>query len=105
MIKDITLQEFEKIKKEGSVVVEFYTTWCGDCHMMAPTYENLASNFKDTQFFKINAEEANVFRKNGGYNILKVPTFIFYKNGVEVGRTIEYNPIEKMQKMVIETLK
>ncbi len=98
MIKDVTLNEFEKLNIEGVVMVDFYTEWCGDCKMMKPVYDNLAKEFEgQVNFYTINAENANVFRKPGKYNIQKVPTFILYKDGVEIERGIEYMPIEIMR--------
>ncbi len=98
MIKNMTLQEFEGIKNEGVVIVDFYTEWCGDCKMMQPIYENLANEFKDkpVKFAAVDAEQAEVFRKAEGYNVTKVPTFIVFKDGKEVARGVEYQPMDKM---------
>ncbi|MCP4336420.1 MAG: thioredoxin family protein [Mycoplasma sp.] len=98
MIKDLTLKEFEKKNKEGIVMVDFYTEWCGDCKMMEPVYKELSEKYKEkVSFFSVNAENSGVFRKKGIYNILRVPTFILFENGKEIIRGVEYNPIQVME--------
>lgn len=66
-------------------VVDFYADWCGPCKAMKPIFAELEEEMKGKVEFKkvdveANGEEA---MKNGVQNI---PTFIIYKNGVEISR-------------------
>ncbi len=106
MIKELTIKEFEEIKNNGVVIVDFYTEWCGDCKIMEPIYQNLHDKYEDkVTFVKVNAEDAGVFRIKGPYNVLRVPTFIIYKDGKEIARGIEYNPMQVMEDWIKKAIK
>jgi len=62
-------------------VLYFSTTWCGPCKAMAPIITE-AANSLDIQ--KIDAEQNPDLTRQ--YSVTTVPTFIFLKNGQEVGR-------------------
>ena len=76
----------------------FYGTWCGDSKREVPKFYKVID---ETGFDKNRLEMIGVDRKpeaykaspNGeeiGLNIHRVPTFIFYKNNIEVARIVEY---------------
>lgn len=73
------------IATEGVVIVEFYLSQCGPCRKMKPIYLEIANELKGQASFGKILLSGNrpVGRAN---NIQKVPTFILYRNGVEVKR-------------------
>lgn len=81
------LQSLIESSKEKPLILDFYADWCGPCMITLPRYEQ-ASNEMDGKaiFGKINVEDPegkNVAIKNG---VSSIPTFIVFKNGVEVER-------------------
>ena len=57
-------------------VIDFYTTWCGPCKMMAPMVESLAGKYAGKiDFYKVDIDQepelASVF------GIRSIPTFLF----------------------------
>ena len=73
----------EILKSETPVFVDFYTTWCGPCRMMAPVVEELATELDGTvKVVKVDAEEAA--DASGKYGVASVPTFILFKGGEAV---------------------
>ena len=57
-------------------VIDFYTTWCGPCKMMAPVVESLAGKYAGKiDFYKVDIDQepelASVF------GIRSIPTFLF----------------------------
>ena len=57
-------------------VIDFYTTWCGPCKMMAPVVESLAEKYAGKiDFYKVDIDQepelASVF------GIRSIPTFLF----------------------------
>src|SRR5450631_3126435 len=69
---------------ELPVVVDFWADWCGPCKMMAPHFENAASQLPMVRFAKLDTEaNPNVSTANG---IRSIPTLILYRAGREIGR-------------------
>ena len=62
-------------------ILYFSTTWCGPCKAMAPVVTEAAQSLN---IQKIDAEQNP--QLTAQYGIRTVPTFIFLKNGQEVGR-------------------
>lgn len=84
----ISTEKFdETIKGKKLTMVDFYTTWCGPCKMMAPHVKKLAAENGDlVNVMQIDAE-AQV-EISGRYNIRAYPTLLFFKKG-QIVHTIE----------------
>lgn len=84
MIKHVTeLKELEELTKEGTVLVDFFATWCGPCKMLAPVLEELdADPSFGAQIIKIDTDEAEDIARN--FRIQAIPTLILFKDGKAV---------------------
>ncbi|KAM5536067.1 hypothetical protein V8D89_010325 [Ganoderma adspersum] len=65
-------------------VIDFHATWCGPCHMIAPTYEALAKQYPNVNFLKCDVDQAKDVA--GRYRVTAMPTFVFLKGAAEVDR-------------------
>lgn len=90
-----------KAKKEGIEILVVLGTWCSDSQEQLPRFYKILDKIK---FDKKSVQMICVDRnKEAGvldlvnYNIEKVPTFIVYRKGREIGRIIEtpYTTLEK----------
>lgn len=85
MVKLIaTEQEFDSVITGTSklVVVDFTASWCGPCKHIAPIFAQMADEFKDVVFVKVDVDEnEDTARK---CNINCMPTFKFFKDGQEI---------------------
>ena len=72
------------ISKDGVVVVDFWADWCGPCRSFAPIFEASASQRPTVTHLKVNVDESP--NLSGKYEIRSIPTTMFLKDGVVVGR-------------------
>ena len=84
-------------------------TWCGDSKRETPRFYKVmeAADFNFKKNFKlvaVNRGKKTPDNLQEGKNIIRVPTFIFYKKGKEIGRYVEY-PRESMEKDFLKILK
>ncbi|WP_435253677.1 thioredoxin family protein [Tenacibaculum sp. A30] len=71
----------------------FMGTWCGDSQRDVPNFYKILDeadfNYKNLELVTVNRQK----KANGleeGFDITHVPTFIFYKEGKEIGRFVEH---------------
>ena len=69
-------------------------TWCGDSKRETPRFYKILEladfEMKDFELVTVNRSKKTPDNLQAGLNIFKVPTFIFYKDGKEIGRYVEY---------------
>ena len=82
MVKIIS--ELTEIPQEGPVIIDFFATWCGPCKRIAPVYEELAEKYSNVTFLKVDVDESEHIASK--FNIESLPTFVLFKNGIEVTR-------------------
>lgn len=76
----------DKLSEAGQklVVVDFYATWCGPCNMVAPFVKQLATRFANVVFLKVDVDKCP--GTAAANNVQAMPTFIFFRNRVELER-------------------
>ncbi|MDO8460669.1 MAG: thioredoxin [Nanoarchaeota archaeon] len=83
---DITQKDFNEFTRKGNVVIEFGAPWCGPCRIMDPELEEAAEELKGkVKFGKINVDEQGDLAQR--FQVMSVPTLIFFKNGEQVERS------------------
>jgi len=88
MLKHINdREEFKAAIAEGTVLVDFFATWCGPCKMLSPVLEEV-SNEVEATIIKVDVDEAGPLAAQFG--IQAVPTLILFKNGERVDTRMGY---------------
>jgi len=85
----VTDADFEEIILKAGVpaVVDLWAEWCGPCHMIAPSVEQMANEFDGRAIVaKMNVDENPAVPANLG--IMGIPTLIYFKDGQEVDRQV-----------------
>lgn len=100
-----------KIKKEleGIDIKIFMGSWCHDSHREIPRYFKLmeAADFdfdQHTEIVGLTRGKKTPDNLQKGFDIKHTPTFIFYKDGKEIGRYIEHSR-QSMEKDFLKILK
>ena len=100
------LKSLKKLLKKVDIKV-FFGTWCGDSQKQVPIFFKIldAVHFNNQNITLIGVDRNRKTPDNlqEGLDIQRVPTFIFYKNGTEIGRIVEY-PIKSIETDMIRIL-
>lgn len=93
------MEEWNQMKEEGIVLVDFFATWCGPCKMLGPELEKLANQFvSQIKVAKIDVDSYPALAN--AYEIQSVPTLILFKNGKLVQRISGYRPFPELVKLI-----
>ena len=89
MLKHITnAQEFDSEIKQGTVLVDFFATWCGPCKMLSPALEEVAEENPDLLVLKIDVDEVGELAAR--YGIQAIPTLMLFKDGQRLETRMGY---------------
>lgn len=75
------------ISSAGSalVVVDYSTTWCGPCKVIAPKFEDFSDKYPDAVFLKVigdaSADASKLMKREG---VRSVPSFHYFVGGAKV---------------------
>ena len=76
-LKDFGIEVADDMK-EGYVLIDVFTQWCGPCKFVSPILERL----NDEGLFKLIKIDLDQNRPLGNrFNITAIPTLLFFKNG------------------------
>jgi thioredoxin 1 len=99
MIKHVNMEEYNKITKEGKLVlVDFYADWCGPCKMLTPFLEKLNEENEELQIIKVNVDQENELARE--YGVMSIPTLLVYKDGEVVKKELGFRPLEGLREMI-----
>lgn len=79
--------KIQQLKDEtGTVLVEFYATWCPHCKRMMPIVEDVKALLDGrAAVYQFDIDENDALSRK--LDVESVPTFIVYRNGREMWRT------------------
>ena len=76
-ILHVNESEFDRevLQDSGTVLVDFWATWCGPCRMLAPILEELSGQHPELKIVKV-------------YGIESIPTLLVFKGGQMADRSV-----------------
>ncbi|CAB4710913.1 unannotated protein [freshwater metagenome] len=78
---NVTETEFERlILEKGTVLVDFWASWCGPCRSFAPVYEATSEKYPELIFAKVDTEAEQSLAAAAG--ITSIPTLMIFRDGI-----------------------
>ncbi|KAJ9563747.1 hypothetical protein OSB04_008907 [Centaurea solstitialis] len=68
------------------MVIDFTAAWCGPCKFIEPAIQDLANEFPNVEFIKIDVDELPDVAKD--FNVQAMPTFVLLKKGKDIDRVV-----------------
>ncbi|ADU31528.1 thioredoxin family protein [Evansella cellulosilytica] len=82
-------EQFEQLTNGTGTVFMFSAGWCPDCVVIEPDLPAIEKEFPEFDFYKVNRDEFIELCQE--LEIMGIPSFVAYKNGVEVNRFVNKN--------------
>ncbi len=105
MALEFTDANYEELvlKSDKPALVDFWATWCGPCMAIAPTIDEIATEFEGRALVgKVNVDESGAIAMK--YGVRNIPTVLFIKNGEVVDKLVGSVPkatyVEKLNKLL-----
>jgi len=107
----VTMTSLKKQSFDNISIKVFFGTWCGDSKSEVPRFLKLLTAIffpdKKIQLIGLGTGDSLVKQSPGheedGLGIFRVPTFIIYKNGIEINRINEF-PVFSLEKDLLDIL-
>lgn len=94
--------EYEVMKSDKPVLVDFYADWCGPCRMLGPVIEELANQRNDIKVCKLNVDENPELAQ--AFRVMSIPTLMVVNKGKIVKTSNGFRSKEEIERMLQEAL-
>jgi len=95
-VEPVTQDDFDDVvvNAPGKVLVDFWAEWCGPCRMVGPVLEEMAAEYPDVTFVKLNVDEAPEIAQR--YGVMNIPTILAFEQGEVKQRIVGAMPKAKL---------
>lgn len=88
---------------EKLVLIDFFATWCGPCKMLSPIITEISKEYSESvKVCKVNIDENQDLALK--YNIMSIPTLIFFKNGEVIKSKIGFCSKSELKNIINELI-
>ena len=104
-VREVTAESFEDevLQAEGTVMVDFWASWCPPCRRLAPVLEQLAERQEGRLgIVKLDVDAAPEVASR--YGIRSIPTLIVFRDGRPLERRLGALPLEELERFALPHL-
>ncbi len=88
----------EVIEAKGTVLIDFWASWCGPCRMLSPIVDQVAEEHPDIKVSKINVDEEPELASQ--FDVMSIPMLVVFKDGQKVNESVGLIPKEKVEELI-----
>ena len=88
----------EVLKAEGTVLIDFWASWCGPCRMLSPIVDEVAEAHPDLKVGKINIDEEPELAEL--FSVMSIPTLMVFRNGEKIKDFVGVVPKEQIEALL-----
>jgi len=88
----------EVIEAKGTVLIDFWASWCGPCRMLSPIVDQVAEEHPDVKVGKINVDEEPELASQ--FDVMSIPMLVVFKDGQKVNESVGLIPKEKVEELI-----
>lgn len=100
MVKLLTEETVKTEVAKGVVAVDCFAEWCGPCKALSPIIEDLATSTTNASVYKLDVDSNPGLCEE--FEIMTVPTVLFFKEGKLVKKSFGVKPKEEYVKILEE---
>ncbi|KTC79722.1 thioredoxin family protein [Legionella cherrii] len=95
----ITSSEFESLINENEIVfIDFWADWCAPCKQFSKVYEQVAEQFPNIKFAKVNIEAEQ--QLSDFFEIRSIPHLMVFKEGIVIYSNAGSMPASTLKELV-----
>ena len=80
----------EVLEAQGTVLVDFWASWCGPCKMIGPIIDQIADERTDVKVCKVNVDDEQELAVQ--FKVMSIPTLLVFKDGKVVNQSLGAKP-------------
>jgi len=90
-------EEFQSLLKSGEeFIVDFWAEWCKPCKMLEDVLKSVEGELGELKIYRVNTDDELGQQILSEYNIMAIPTLIYFKDGKEVDRLVGTVPKKEL---------
>ena len=101
-VNDATFEQ-EVLQSDQPVLVDFWAAWCGPCKALAPTVDEIATEYQG----RLKVAKMDVDRNQATpmrYGIRGIPALLLFKGGKVAEQIVGYVPRDTIDKSITKVL-
>ena len=88
----------EVLDAKGTVLIDFWASWCGPCRMLSPIVDQVAKEHPNIKVGKINVDEEPELASQ--FDVMSIPMLVVFKDGQKVNESVGLIPKEKVAELI-----